>query len=77
MVNDVIRTRTEQVLAIGKEAVAITIELSQFHKTNTNHGFVLGICVAALMSGYAPMSQGWFVWLGHGAVKNWKRDLGI
>ena len=30
------------------------------------------MCVAALMSGYAPISEGWFEFLGHGIVKNWK-----
>jgi hypothetical protein len=57
---------------IGKGTVTISLELAKFVKKSTNHGFVFGICVAALMSGYAPMSQGWFEFLGHGVVKNWK-----
>ena len=57
---------------IGKGTVTISLELAKFVKKSTNHGFVFGICVAALMSGYSPMSQGWFEFLGHGVVKNWK-----
>ena len=71
-VDKVIRSKTEQVFMIGRETVTISSELAKFIKKSTNHGFVFGICVAALMSGYAPMSQGWFEFLGHGAVKNWK-----
>ena len=76
VVNEVIRSKTEQVFMIGRETVTISFELAKFIKKSTNHGFVFGICVAALMSGYAPMSQGWFEFLGHGAVKNWKWLLG-
>ena len=71
-VDEVIRSKTEQVIMIGRVTVTISVELAKFIKNRTNHGFVFGICVAALMSGYAPMSQGWFEFLGHGVVKNWK-----
>ena len=57
-VNEVIRSKTEQVFMIGKGSVTIGLEAAKYIKNNTNHGMVLGICVAALMSGYAPMSQG-------------------
>jgi hypothetical protein len=71
-VNDVLSTRTEQVFMIGRGSVTIGLEAAKFLKNHTNHGMVLGICVGALVSGYAPMSQGFFEWLGHGAVKNWR-----
>jgi hypothetical protein len=57
---------------IGKGTVTISLELAKFIKSRTNHGFVFGVCMAAMMSGYAPMSQGWWEFMGHGAVKNWK-----
>ncbi len=72
MVENVIRTKTSNVLNFGKGAMLITLETAKFMKNHTNHGFVLGCCMATLASGYAPMSQGWFELVGHGAVKNWK-----
>jgi hypothetical protein len=71
-VNHVYRSKTEQVVMIGKMTVTISLELAKFIKNRTNHGFVFGVCMAAMMSGYAPMSQGWWEFMGHGAVKNWK-----
>ncbi len=76
VVDEVIRTNTEQVLTIGKEVVTISLELAKFLKRNTNHGFVLGLCVAALMSGYTPMSQGWWDCLDTERSRR-ERNLGI
>ena len=72
VVNDVIKSKTSKVLNWGGKAITLTLETAKFIKSRTNNGFIRGGRLATLTSGYAPMSQGWFEWLGHGAVKNWK-----
>ena len=69
---EVLKTRTEKAIVIAGKSVTMTIGLANFLRKNVNNGAVLGMCMAMICSGYVPISEGYYDFIKHGVVKNWK-----
>jgi len=72
VLREIVKTKQEKALQIAGQTVMVSYDVAKFILSRANNGFVLGAVVGTLMSGYAPMSQGWWAFMGHGVVKNWK-----
>ena len=70
----VVKSKSEKEFSIvpGGKVIVMSHALAQWFVKNTHKGFIVGCVLGWLLSGYAPISEGWFEWMGHGAVKNWK-----
>ena len=72
VVKEVMKTKKEKALQIAGKTVTVTLDVAKFISKRANNGFIIGSVIGALLSGYAPMSQGYLNFLGHGVVKNWR-----
>ena len=68
----VVNSKREQAMKVGQYTFVMGLDLAKFIINQGSRGAMIGGILGTILSGYVPMSEGWFAFMGNTAVKTWK-----